>query len=167
MQNAIYAAAALAVILLLAALVVVWARRDVWLLRHSAIPLAIVGTLISTTIIGSTLGHAVPMISGLTAPSGEFSVLSVRVIRDDGIYITLDLPEHPKLFWTPWNKTTAERLQEMISDPENAGVMATVPPFEWSWETREPEYQALPQPKWMPDKPDQEEQQKQVPRFVA
>lgn len=166
MEIGIYSVAAIAGILLSAALLVVWSRRDISLLRGLAIPLALAATSIATGIVGNTLGNAVPLIGGITAPAGDATVLSVKAIENQGIYITFDTPGAPKLFWMPWNASTAKDLQDMIEDPGNAGVTATIPPFEFSWDRKPPTFQPLPQPKWMPDKPEQD-QKPQAPHFSA
>lgn len=162
MENAVYAVAALTVILLAAALLVVWSRRDIPQFRGMSIGLAIVAALGSAGAIGSTLGHPVPFIAGITAPEGEVGVLSVKSIVNRGIFFTLDLPAHPKLFWLPWDRDLAEKLQEMMN---NGGAIASLPPFEWSWDTSPPSFSELPQPKWMPDKAD--EPKPAAPHFNA
>lgn len=163
MQNAVLLALALFAILLSAALLVVWSRRVNWV-RPLAIPLALAAASISAGIIGSTLGHAVPLIAGVTAPAGEVTLLSAKLIEGDGIYVTLDSPGAPRLYWLPWSKEMAEKLEEMLSNPDSAGVMTTIPPFEWSWDLNEPSFQEMPQPKVMPDKPPEAPQ---APHFSA
>lgn len=163
MTAAITAAFILTAVLLVAALVVVWARRKT-ILRPMAIPLALAAAVAGTVTVGSTLGFAVPLIGGITAPIGETVVLAVKLLMDDGIYLTLDLPNGPRLYWLPWDKETAEAVQEMLSDPNNAGVTTLVPPFEFSWDQHKPSFQPLPQPKWLPDKPPEPPQ---APRFAA
>lgn len=152
MNNAVNSAAILAVILLLAALIVVWVRRKS-LLRALAIPLALLAAGASAGVVGSTLGHAVPLVAGITAPAGDVPMLSAKLVRGVGIYLTLDVPDAPRLYWIPWDKKMAEAIEEMLSDPGNAGVVATVPPFEFSWDRSKPSFQPIPQPKVLPDKP--------------
>ncbi len=166
MTQALYAIAALTVVLFGAALLVVWARRRTWV-RGAAIPVAIAAAAAAAAIVLATLGFPVPLISGVTAPTGDYSVLSNKLVLNEGIYLTLDLPGGPKLFWLPWSKTMAEMLQEMSEDPGNAGVTATIPPFEWSWDLSDPSFQPLPQPKWMDDKPLEAAPAPAVPSFAA
>lgn len=163
MQTALLCCVAIFAILLGAALIVVWSRRVNWI-RPLAIPAALAAAAVATVIVGSTLGNAVPLVAGLNAPDGKVTVLSAKLIADDGIYITLDLPGAPRLFWLPWDKEMAEKLEEMLSNPDSAGVIATLPPFDWSWDTNPPTFQDLPQPKIMPDKPDEGPQ---APHFSA
>lgn len=162
MEQGILASVALTILLLGAALLVVWSRRDIPRFRGISIPLALVAALIGTGAIASTLGHAVPYIRGLTAPAGEVPVLSVKLLVDKGIYITLDLPDEPKLIWLPWDVELAEKLQEMMS---NGGAMASLPQFEWSWDINPPSFNGLPPPKWLPDKP--QDARPQAPHFNA
>lgn len=153
MTQAIQMGSVLAAVLLFAALLVVWSRKTTWL-RAAAIPLALLATGAASAITLYTLGFAVPLIGGLTAPAGDAPVLSSKFVMHDGIYLTLDLPAGPRLFWLPWNTKLAEKLQEMEGDPGNAGVVATIPPFEFSWDRqRPPSFQPIPQPKFLPDKP--------------
>lgn len=158
MEEALTAVAVLALLFLSAARMVVWSRKAGNRLRGSSIILALLATMLSAVTIGSVLGHAVPLVGGLTAPSGEQPVLSAKLIVGKGIYLTLDLPDEPKLYWLPWNRDLAEQLQKML---EEGGGFVVVPPFEWSWD-QTPSLQPLPQPKWMPDKPPEPER---APRF--
>ena len=153
MIAAITTAFLLAGVLLVMALLVVWARRRTWL-RTAAIPLAIVASGVSALTVGGTLGYAVPLIGGVTAPAGEAVLRDVKLIISNGIYVTLDFPEGPRLYWLPWSKKLAEELQEMMSESGGAeGLKMIVPPFEFSWDQSEPDFQPLPQPKVLPDKP--------------
>ncbi|MHB1087052.1 MAG: hypothetical protein ACYCZ0_04885 [Minisyncoccota bacterium] len=163
MNIAIAAAAVIALVLLGAALLVVWSRRVRWM-RSLAIPLAILASAASAATVACTLGNAVPLIGGITAPAGGAPLLSAKLIPGDGLYLTLDLPVAPRLFWLPWDKKMAEDLQEMLSNPNNAAVVMVVPPFEWSWDTSDPTFQPLPQPKVLPDKPPEA---KPAPHFSA
>lgn len=151
MDNAIYAAVALAIILLAAAIIVVWSRRSTWL-RTLAIPLALAATATSAATMMWVLGYGVPLIGGITAPPGDAQMLSAKLVQGRGIFVTIDLADEPRLFWLPWDKELAEKLEEMTGNPENGGVIATIPPFEWSWD-KQPTFQPMPQPKVLPDKP--------------
>lgn len=151
-MNALTAATIITLVLLSAALLVVWARRRNWL-RALAIPSAITAAAASAAALGASLGFAVPLVPGLTAPSGDLPVLAAKLVRDKGIFITLDLPDEPRLVWMPWDQKMAEAIEEMLSNPDNAGVTAVVPPFEFSWDQHRTEFQPLPQPKVLPDKP--------------
>jgi hypothetical protein len=166
MDHAIQSAAVLAVVLLVAALLVVWTRRRTWI-RALAIPAALVAAVSSTGVLLESLGYAVPLINGLTVPSGEIEMLSVKLLVGEGIFVTADLPAGPRLYWMPWNKKMADSLQEMMEDKANEGGKFTmvVPPFEMSWDQHAPSFRALPQPKFLPDKPPS--QGPQAPHFSA
>lgn len=164
MNHAIFMAAVIAGVLLCAALLVVWSRKTTWL-RAAAIPLALSSSVGAGVVMLSTLGFAVPLINGLTAPAGDYSVLSSKLVKDVGIFATIDLPEGPRLYWLPWDTATAEAVQEMQGDPENGGTMMSIPPFEFSWDQSKPSFQPMPQPKFLPDKPI--DTAPPAPRFAA
>lgn len=149
METAVYATIVIFVVLLGAALLVVWSRRDIPLIRALAAPAAIVAASAAAFTVGNTLGFAVPYIAGITAPTGEAPLISAKLAPNKGIYITLDLPGEPKLFWLPWDKEMAQRIQDLL---EGGGAMVTTPPYEWSWDTNPPTFNEMPQPKWLPEK---------------
>lgn len=152
MTQALQLGAALTAILLVAALLVVWSRKTTWL-RAAAIPLALLAAMGAGVATISTLGFAVPLINGVTAPAGKIVVLSAKMIKGVGIFATLDLPDVPRLYWLPWDTKMAEKLQEAQNAPDSGGVTMTVPPFEFSWGQPSPDFQPMPQPKFLPDKP--------------
>lgn len=152
MTQAIHLATIMTAVLLAAALLVVWSRKTTWL-RAAAIPLAIAAAAGAGLATISTLGFAVPLINGVTAPVGQVAVLSSKLIKDVGIFATLDLPDAPRLFWLPWDTKMAENLQEAEGEPGSEGVTMTIPPFEFSWDQSKPSFQPIPQPKFLPDKP--------------
>lgn len=148
-------AAVIAVVLLLAALAVVWSRRRTWL-RAVAVPGAMLAGGIACVILLESLGYAVPLISGLTLPSGEQPVISAKFLVQQGIFLTVDLPAGPRLYWLPWDRQLADKLQEMMDQAaqgQGGGVMMDVPPFELSLDHNAPQFRELPQPKVLPDKP--------------
>lgn len=153
MDKAIFAAAGLTIILLAAALITVWSRKNIHAIRAAAIPFALVAAMAAASVLAITMGYGVPLVAGVTAPSGDAMLLSAKMAPGKGIYITLDLPEQPRLFWLPWSREMADKIQEMLDNPENGGVKVTVPPFEWSWDTNPPQFLPLPMPKFLPDKP--------------
>lgn len=164
MTQAIQLAAVLTGTLLVAALLVVWSRKTTWL-RAAAIPLALAAAGASGVAMLSTLGFAVPMINGLTAPAGDHPLLSSKLVKGVGIFATLDLPEGPRLYWLPWDTNMAEAVQEAEGAPDSGGTMMTVPPFEFSWDQSKPSFQPMPQPKFLPDKP--VDSAPPAPRFAA
>lgn len=164
MMAALTASLVIAGALLLMALLVVWSRVRTWL-RAAAIPLALTSALVTAVLMGSTLGYAIPLINGVTVPPGDYLMSDVKLLREDGIYGTITLPSGPRLYRMPWNEQMAEKLQEMMSKGGGApNLKLTVPPFEFSWGQPDPDFQPLPQPKILPDKPPEAPQ---APRFAA
>jgi hypothetical protein len=164
MTQAIQFVAVISGLFLAAALLVVWSRKTTWL-RAAAIPLAVTSSVVAGFVMLATLGFAVPLINGITAPAGDYPILSSKLVNKVGIFATLDLPEGPRLYWLPWDNRMAEQLQEMEGDPNNGGTSMVVPPFEFSWDQHKPSFQPMPQPKFLPDKP--ADSAPPPPRFAA
>lgn len=162
METAVYAACAIMIALLGAALLVVWSRKDIPMIRALAAPSAVVAACVTALTIGNTLGFAIPLVAGVTAPAGDAPLIAAKLAPGKGIYVTLDLPGEPRLFWLPWDKEMAQRIQDLM---EEGGVVATVPRFEWSWDLSPPEFGPLPQPEWLPDK--SEGSKPAAPHFAA
>jgi len=145
-------AAALAVAL---GYLVVWSRRGLTP-RLGAV-------LLSVALIG-LMGAGVMDLLGRPKPArmewvqrqgDEAEVLASRLVEGEGIYLWLGLPEtaEPRAYVLPWDLETAKALQKALEEAaRNGGQLVTQLPFERSWETREPKFYALPQPK-LPDKP--------------
>jgi hypothetical protein len=91
----------------------------------------------------------------LRGGDAEATVLGSYAVEGSGIYLWVLLPRthEPRYYVLPWDQTTATSLQKAVEDNEKqhgGGVVARLP-FERSWDVREPEFHALPQPK-LPDK---------------
>jgi hypothetical protein len=83
----------------------------------------------------------------------EASILSASYVEGEAIYLTLQWGQVPNLYRIPWDRNTAEQLQQAMRDAQRDGSTAMMRlPFEPSWDRSEPRFYALPQPK-MPDKP--------------
>ena len=83
----------------------------------------------------------------------EASILSASYVEGEAIYLTLQWGQVPNLYRIPWDRDTAEQLQQAMRDAQRDGSTAMMRlPFEPSWDRNEPRFYALPQPK-MPDKP--------------
>lgn len=162
MEAAVYAITGITVLFLGAALLVAWSRKDIPIIRGWSGAIALLCAAASALMIGNTLGFATPFIAGITAPAGEVLLLGAKLVPRDGIYVMLDLPDEPKLFWLPWDKEMAERIQELM---DGGGALVTVPPYEWSWDINPPSFNELPQPKWMPEK--DVESKSMAPHFSA
>jgi hypothetical protein len=81
------------------------------------------------------------------APSAE--VLASRQVENEGIYLWLQLPDvaEPRAYVLPWDRATAEQLQQAMQEAERngSGVQMRLP-FEASLEDRERKFYARPQP---------------------
>jgi hypothetical protein len=85
----------------------------------------------------------------------QATVLGSYAVEGSGIYLWVLLPRthEPRYYILPWDQRTATALQKAVEDSErqHGGGVVTRLPFERSWDVREPEFHALPQPK-LPDK---------------
>ena len=121
--------------------------------------LAIKGTAQATTVVFLPLAYA-SMLDLLSRPkpidlewwlshAEEATVLGSQVQEDQSIHLWLQLPEvaEPRAYVLPWNRETAERLQQAQREAEQQGGDVRMRlPFEPSLDDREPQFYALPQP---------------------
>jgi hypothetical protein len=81
--------------------------------------------------------------------AAEAEVLASRLVEDQGIYLWLQLVDvaEPRAYVLPWDRTSAEQLQQALREAEQkgSGVQMRLP-FEPSLEDLEPKFYALPQP---------------------
>lgn len=134
----------------------IWSRRETSV-RALAVAMFLATVPVSFAAVGSALSWPVPFVPVLTAPGGEYKVMSVKMVQDEGIYFLLDFSEHsPRYYWTPWDSKLANKLQDMMDDPKNGGVKLKVP-FDWSWDNHKPQFHPIPQPKLIVPKPRQPE----------
>ena len=102
------------------------------------------------------LGRAKPMaLEWWLDQAPEATVLGSLLREDDGIHLwlLLDDVESPRGFVLPWDQATAEALHEALEEAERNGTGVRMRlPFERSWDSREPQFYALPQPA-LPAKP--------------
>jgi hypothetical protein len=85
------------------------------------------------------------VLSGTT----EAEVVASRLVEDRGIYLWLQLPDvfEPRAYVLPWDRTSAEQLQQALREAEQQGSAVQMRlPFEPSLEERAPKFYALPQP---------------------
>ena len=149
------AAAALAAIL---GLISIWAPRR----------LAIKAAALAATVLFLPLAYA-SLVELLSKPkpvemewwldhAAEAEVLAARQVENQGIYLWLQLPEiaEPRAYVLPWDRASAEQLQQALRDAERqgSGVQMRLP-FEPSLDDREPKFYALPQPALPPKDQDQ------------
>ena len=77
------------------------------------------------------------------------------------IFVLLDIGSgEPRHYRLPWDQKLADKLQDILDDPDEGGVMLKIP-YEPSLDTNAAQFWSLPQPKALPDKPPQ----KPAPHF--
>jgi hypothetical protein len=106
------------------------------------------------------MSHPAPWVQTLTVPGGKYTVLGVKMVQDEAIYVWLDFGgEYPRYFALPWDNETADRMQRLL-DAQRRGEIPgfrLLIPYEKSLDTNPPQFQPLPQPKALPDKVPQQE----------
>jgi hypothetical protein len=130
-------------------LISVWAPRR----------LVIKGAAIATAALFLPLAYA-SLVQLLSRPkpvdlewwlndAAEAEVLASRLVEDQGIYLWLQLVDvaEPRAYVLPWDRTSAEQLQQALREAEQkgSGVQMRLP-FEPSLDALEPKFYALPQP---------------------
>ena len=138
-----------------AALVALLSLISIWAPRR----LAIKSTALTTAVLFLPLSYAA-LVDLLSKPkpvdlewwlseAAEAEVLASRLVEDEAIYLWLQLPDlsEPRAYVLPWDRASAEQLQEAMREAEQqgSGVQMRVP-FEPSLEDREPRFYAPPQP---------------------
>ena len=102
------------------------------------------------------LGRAKPMaLEWWLAEAAEATVLGSLLHEHESIHLwlLLDDADEPRSFVLPWDQVLAEALQEALEQAEENGTGVRMRlPFERSWDRREPQVYALPQPA-LPMKP--------------
>ena len=79
----------------------------------------------------------------------EATVLGSQLQENRGIHLWLQLPDvpEPRAYVLPWNRATAERLQQAQREAqEQGGEVRMRLPFEPSLDDRAPQFYAPPQP---------------------
>jgi hypothetical protein len=102
------------------------------------------------------LGRAKPVAFEWLQPQvEEATILSGHLMENQGIYLTLVWDgSEPYLYVLPWDKRTAEQLQEALSQAEQNGTHAMMrQPFEQLSQPSQQLFYAQPQPA-LPDKPE-------------
>lgn len=102
------------------------------------------------------LGRSKPVVlEWWLAAAPEASVEGSLLLEDEGIHLWLRLGDSaaPRGFVLPWDEATAQALQDALDEAERNGTGVRMRlPFERSWDSREPQFYALPQPA-LPAKP--------------
>jgi hypothetical protein len=140
---------------LTAALAATLGLISIWAPRR----LAIKGVALATVVLFLPLAYA-SLVDLLSRPkpvdlewwlrdAAEATVLGSQVQENQGIHLWLQLanvPE-PRAYVLPWNRATAQRLQEAQREAEQqGGELRMRLPFEPSLDDREPMFYAQPQP---------------------
>jgi hypothetical protein len=127
----------------------VWSPRRL-LLKAGALALAF-------ALMGTAYGAMLDLLSKpkpasfewFLAKSGEATVLGSSTVEDEAIYVWLQLDgvAEPRAYRLPWDRHTAEQLQEAArSAAEQQTALRMRMPFEKSLDDQEPRFYALPQP---------------------
>jgi len=121
--------------------------------------LAIKGMALATTVLFLPLAYA-SLLDLLSRPkpidlewwlshAEEATVLGSQLQEDQSIHLWLQLPDvaEPRAYVLPWNRDTAERLQQAQREAQQQGGDVRMRmPFEPSLDDREPQFYAPPQP---------------------
>lgn len=129
----------------------IWSRTRSFV-RGLAIVLFAVGIPATGLAALSGLGSAAPPIPGINIPGGDFKVLGIKLIEGEAIYALIDTIGEPTYLRFPWDQDQAEKLQDMMDDPNNGGIVVQIP-YEFSWDDNPPQFHPLPVPMDPPPKP--------------
>lgn len=149
----IYEAAVLVAGLLAGSLAVatIWSRKETWM-RGAAVAVFLAAIPAVSAPAFFALSHPAPLQAVEMVTPGKYSVLSMKLIRHQGIYLWIDKAEgadHPLYVVLPWDDRTAEQLQELQRGAKRRGQPfgMLVPQYEFSWERRKPPmFYEAPQP---------------------
>jgi hypothetical protein len=138
----------------LAVLAGVLTSISIWAPRR----LVIKGTALATTSLLLPLAYT-SMVDLLSRPkpvdlewwlnAEEATVLGSQIRENEAIHLWLQLPDlaEPRAYVLPWNRDTAERLQQAQREAQQQGGDVRMRlPFEPSLDDQEPQFYALPQP---------------------
>jgi hypothetical protein len=150
----------------LLAILVVWARRGLWVRVGAVVFLA--GLLgVDYLALNDLLSRPKPVrLEFLSADAKEAQVLAAALHEGEAIYLWLrfEAQRQPRYYAMPWQRDTAQNLQEVLREAEqHRGRVMIRLPFEPSLEDRvEPRFYALPQTR-LPLKPAPEVQEYRHP----
>ena len=144
-------------ILGLLATLAIWAR-GFSRARGLAVGAFLLASPAAAAALAVSLGWPVPYVPGVTVPEGKHPLLGAKMVMGVGIFILLDIGDaEPRYYKMPWSNKSAEELQGAQEEGGEEGEVGVItPPFEFSWDQSPPKFYALPQPKMLPDKPQQE-----------
>ena len=118
-----------------------WSRRETWV-RGAAVALFMAAVMSAAAPAFFALSHPAPLMAVEMVTPGKYAVLSMKMIRHQGIYLWIDKAEadYPLYTVLPWDDRLAEKLQELQRDAKRSGQPfgMKVPKYEFSWEKRQP-----------------------------
>lgn len=118
--------------------------------KLTALGLALTLLPIGYLAFSELLGRAKPMaLEWWLTRAAEATVLGSLLREHEGIHLwlLLDNADEPRGFVLPWDQHLAEALHEALEEAEANGTGVRMRlPFERSWDSREPQFYALPQP---------------------
>lgn len=132
------------------AVTTIWSRRETWV-RGAAVALFMVAVLAASGPAFFALSHPAPLQAVELVTPGKYSVLGLKMIRYQGIYLWIDKEtgaDHPLYVVLPWDDRVAEKLQELQRGARRDRPFSMeVPKYKFSWEKREsPMFYPAPQP---------------------
>lgn len=144
----------LVIFLSLITIVAIWSRTNNRL-RAFSVFLFILIIPTSGALLLAPLGRPIPYVNGVTIPSGDWAVLGAKIEQNKAIYVLIDLGRRPVFAVLPWSAKQASQIQDIMDDPElKDGMRIEVLPYAPSLEDRPPpRIYAKPQPKLLPPKP--------------
>jgi hypothetical protein len=130
-------------------LISIWAPRRL-ALKGAALATAVLFLPLAYASLVELLSKPKPVdLEWVLSGTTEAEVVASRLVENQGIYVWLQLPDvfEPRAYVLPWDRTSAEQLQQAMREAEQngSGVQMRLP-FEPSLENREPKFYALPQP---------------------
>lgn len=135
------------------AIVAVWSRKDTWG-RTAIVALFAISVPILSITFGASLGQPRPISWDELLQEKEISrrLLGYKIIYEVGIYILLDMEGQPVYLELDWNTKVAENLGDAIGKAGGDGEVWFKFEYETSLDENVPQFHALPQPRFLPDK---------------
>ena len=148
MTELTYLFAALALLAGVLTSIAIWAPRRL-LIKGAALATTTLLLPLAYTSMVDLLSRPKPVDLEWWQNAEEATVLGSQIQEDEAIHLWLQLPDlaEPRAYVLPWNRDTAERLQEALRAAEQQGGDVRMRlPFEPSLDDRTPQFYALPQP---------------------
>lgn len=136
-------------------IVCIWSRQDTKG-RSAAIALFLISIPAIFGLFSQTLGNPRPYTweQLKTFKNVDYLILGYKIDYEKAIYIYLNREGEPLSLVLEWNQETAQELQDVMKEvgPEGRGIMTIPRKFEHSLDENSPQFHALPQQKFLPDK---------------